>query len=233
MSESSGERKWKMIFNHINIVDWWWTSSTSLSVQKIKNAAFFTQNKFDSRAAAPQSKRGCCDSCAHPFSSTRLRFSGSFGHATVSLSPSNLIVKPQACRTVLAAHIWTNSLGEKDTNLSGRWQRNDERGRKASERGNSAVASTCLYIHLRSVWTESSVRLQVIPLSGFRQQQQHSQPGFIPGLSFKCLSAWKLETMLISSEKCGKNKPTVMTGKLAYMLYIMVLLLWLYILNFC
>lgn len=37
----------------------------------------------------------------------------------------------------------------------------------------SAVSSTCLDIHLGSVWTKSSVRLQVIPPSGFRQEQQH------------------------------------------------------------
>lgn len=72
----------------------------------------------------------------HPFSSPRLRFWRSFGLAAVSLSPSNLIGKPQACHSVLAAHIWTNTLREKDTNLSVRWQRNDERGREALERGN-------------------------------------------------------------------------------------------------
>lgn len=72
----------------------------------------------------------------HPFSSPRLQFWRSFGRIVVSLSPSNLIGKPQACHCVLAAHIWANTLGEKDTNLSVRWQRNDERGREGLAGGN-------------------------------------------------------------------------------------------------
>lgn len=36
----------------------------------------------------------------HPFSSPRLRFWRSFGLDAVSLSPSNLIGKPQACHSV-------------------------------------------------------------------------------------------------------------------------------------
>lgn len=68
-------------------------------------------------------------------------FGDHFAAAAVSLSPSNLIGKPQACHSVPAAHIWTNALGENDTNLSVRWQRNDERGREALARGNNIQCS--------------------------------------------------------------------------------------------
>lgn len=51
----------------------------------------------------------------HPvFFSPCLQFWRTFGHATVSLSASNLIVKPQAVHTVPAAHIWTNTQRERD-----------------------------------------------------------------------------------------------------------------------
>lgn len=110
----------------------------SLSVFKTTKPVISPKNKHESGTAAQETKQGLSDSCTfeHCFSSPRLRFWRSFGRATVSLSPSNLIGKPQACHSVLAAHIWTNTLREKDTNLLVRWQRNDEWGREALARGN-------------------------------------------------------------------------------------------------
>lgn len=113
----------------------------------------------------------------HPFSSPRLQFGRSFGRTAVSLSPSNLIGKPQACHSVLAAHIWTNTLRGKDTNLSVRWQRNDERGREALARGNVQCGRRHLSdVHLSRVrLARSSVRLQATPASGFRREQRRTK----------------------------------------------------------
>lgn len=134
----------------------------------------------------------------HPLSSPRLQFWRSFCLAAVSLSPPNLIGKPRACHSVLAAHIRTNALRENDTNLSVRWQKNDARGREALARGEiyGAVTGTCLDVHLSGGGTESTVRPQVIPAEWLqaRAAQQYGDMDS-SGVIFYVLKPWKVLTL--------------------------------------
>lgn len=139
----------------------------------------FPQNKQTSRTAAHDCKRGGGDSCE------RLRTSlfqprsvvlEIIWPRAVSLSPYNLIGKPEARHGVPAAHIWANILSVNDTNLWVRWQSGDERGGGGIHR---AVADTRPDVHI-------AVRLQVTPGGGFTPHR------FMPESSWMCSITWYL-----------------------------------------
>lgn len=161
----------------------------------------FTKNKHECRRGAQESKQGLSQWLFFP--APRLRFWRSFGHATMSLSPSNLIGKPQACHTVPAAHIWTNTLREKDTNLSVRWQRNDERGREALARGKCTVQSPApVSIFILVVQEQNPLSAykwyQWVALGKRRSVQRHGTCQDVYTRSFLCCIALKS----CGAEKC-------------------------------
>lgn len=85
------------------------TSSLHLAVTILnKQATDFAKKQTGGQSSISESTQGLSGSYTLeniPFPAPACSFRRSFGRTAVSLSPSNLIGKPQACHSVLAAHI--------------------------------------------------------------------------------------------------------------------------------